>query len=607
MTAREFNRLLRRMGAAAMEQESSLVEVYRRALAAMGRYYVEQFEAQAVVASGDWIPPAGAPPFDSSGVLEAARLQREEAAEAIEKVLLAGLSAPAVAISFDPDRFRVFSPDLLDSLAQHADANFDAAGRETLGQVIRESFDAGLSVPHTANAMRERFSSLSKSAATMLARTDLISLANGGSYMAARQVFEGRSDVGKSWLNTHDARTRPTHVEAGGQVVPLDAPFRVGGFDLMYPGDPQGPPGEVINCRCTFTTTDAMTASAATREGEMAATEIVTGTRWRSVLVLEGVETDDGRLIDPGALDWRELPLTLMGMTETGPGGHEGAEVAGRIDAIARNSATNEVIGEGVFDAGEFGAEIARMVGDEVLRGVSVDLAIREYELRSQRTGQEVDPYEEPEDEDDRIIFAVTDASIMGATVCPFPAFADANIELIASGEGETFTHARVVMPFALIADEEALALEEGEQGIADGSLGETLRRLFADTATMGSTARGYHFGSQVPVQAFEAIYRDLIAGADLLAEQALAVGARPVVGLEEVVALRSFADGSDAVATFDMAATLRQQNELLLRSLNAAFVEAAAAEQPGVADVLSRRIERHQRWAVLLRGLMAA
>ena len=197
----------------------------------------------------------------------------------------------------------------------------------------------------------------------------------------------------------------------------------------------------------------ALSASAGTLTDEMAATEQSTGTRWRSVLVLEGVETDDGRLIVPGALEWRDLPLTLMGMTVTGPGGHEGAEVAGRIDTITRNDRTGEVIGEGVFDSGEFGAEITRMVGDEVLRGVSVDLAIREFEIRGEdgeALGDDADPFTE-----DRVIFAVTDASIMGATVCPFPAFADAHIELLASGGPDALIdRARFVFgPITLVAD----------------------------------------------------------------------------------------------------------------------------------------------------------
>ena len=37
--------------------------------------------------------------------------------------------------------------------------------------------------------------------------------------------------------------------------------------------------------------------------------------RWMSDIAFEGTATDDGRYILPGALDWRELPLTLMALT----------------------------------------------------------------------------------------------------------------------------------------------------------------------------------------------------------------------------------------------------------------------------------------------------
>ena len=35
--------------------------------------------------------------------------------------------------------------------------------------------------------------------------------------------------------------------EQNGVTVPIDQPFPNG---LMYPGDPSGSPGEIINCRC---------------------------------------------------------------------------------------------------------------------------------------------------------------------------------------------------------------------------------------------------------------------------------------------------------------------------------------------------------------------
>lgn len=55
------------------------------------------------------------------------------------------------------------------------------------------------------------------------------------------------SDVTKRWVATLDKRTRDHHLHMNGEVVAMDKPFSNG---LMFPGDPDGPPGEIINCRC---------------------------------------------------------------------------------------------------------------------------------------------------------------------------------------------------------------------------------------------------------------------------------------------------------------------------------------------------------------------
>jgi SPP1 gp7 family putative phage head morphogenesis protein len=54
----------------------------------------------------------------------------------------------------------------------------------------------------------------------------------------------------KEWLATMDDKTRPTHAEANGQIVPIDEPFQVGDAELMHPLDPSGPPEEICGCRC---------------------------------------------------------------------------------------------------------------------------------------------------------------------------------------------------------------------------------------------------------------------------------------------------------------------------------------------------------------------
>lgn len=92
--------------------------------------------------------------------------------------------------------------------------------------------------------------------AVTIARTEVIAANNAGALGSATAtagalgVPEGA--VVKEWMATGDDRTRASHAAAHTQqVMGLDTPFSVGGTSLDYPGDPGGPGGEVINCRCT--------------------------------------------------------------------------------------------------------------------------------------------------------------------------------------------------------------------------------------------------------------------------------------------------------------------------------------------------------------------
>jgi hypothetical protein len=90
--------------------------------------------------------------------------------------------------------------------------------------------------------------------ARTVARTETIGAVNAGLFRAAQLDAQARGDVApfKLWLATDDTRTRPTHRDAEGQRTLLSEPFVVGTARLMFPGDPRGPAGEVINCRCVL-------------------------------------------------------------------------------------------------------------------------------------------------------------------------------------------------------------------------------------------------------------------------------------------------------------------------------------------------------------------
>lgn len=60
------------------------------------------------------------------------------------------------------------------------------------------------------------------------------------------------------WVATLDARTRPEHGHADGQVREAGEPFDVGGEKLLFPGDKShGASGwNLYNCRCSKTIWD---------------------------------------------------------------------------------------------------------------------------------------------------------------------------------------------------------------------------------------------------------------------------------------------------------------------------------------------------------------
>jgi uncharacterized protein with gpF-like domain len=65
--------------------------------------------------------------------------------------------------------------------------------------------------------------------------------------------------LGLRWRSERDAQTRPSHRDADGQVVAIGQRFAVGMSSLRWPGDPLGPPDEVVNCRCVVVPTTDVT------------------------------------------------------------------------------------------------------------------------------------------------------------------------------------------------------------------------------------------------------------------------------------------------------------------------------------------------------------
>ena len=124
-----------------------------------------------------------------------------------------------------------------------------AYGKKQISASVTSSILQGKSIPRIAKDLQTRMPEMNKSSAIRTARTAVTGAQNAGrmdSYVAAEKMG---IKVRKEWLSTLDGRTRHSHAMLDGKVVDKDKKFENG---CMFPGDPNGPPWEVYNCRCTL-------------------------------------------------------------------------------------------------------------------------------------------------------------------------------------------------------------------------------------------------------------------------------------------------------------------------------------------------------------------
>ena len=127
-----------------------------------------------------------------------------------------------------------------------------AYGKRQISASVTSSILQGKSIHGIAKDLQTRMPEMNKSSAIRTARTAVTGAQNAGrmdSYVAAEKMG---IKLKKSWLATIDGRTRHEHALLDGQTVDTDKPFKVDGYELMFPGDPSGPAHLTYNCRCTL-------------------------------------------------------------------------------------------------------------------------------------------------------------------------------------------------------------------------------------------------------------------------------------------------------------------------------------------------------------------
>lgn len=255
----------------------------------------------------------------------------------------------------------------------------------------------------------------------------------------------------KIWVAHHDEKTRATHQAADGQRAPFSGTFTVGGVQLRFPGDPDGPADEVKNCRCHLRIVQRGIALENEQEIEMtltqeqiaaalsatltdagptvrivaAATEQSDDNMYRTFtdqpIALIGSPTSDGRMLSKNIeMSYRSFPLPLMWCKQSA-GGHDDAFTIGVIED-ARMVGTNIVASGYLLNTPE-----ADEAANENAHGVSnpsVDLAAAEYAYTDEN-GRELGEGElwDRMESGAPVVMTFTKAELIGTTLVSTPAF----------------------------------------------------------------------------------------------------------------------------------------------------------------------------------------
>ncbi len=141
---------------------------------------------------------------------------------------------------------------------------------------------------------------------------------------------------------------------------------------------------------------------------------------------------------------------------------------------------------------------------------------------------------------------------------------------------------------------------------IADG-----LSHLLADTYTLYLKTHNYHWNVVGPMfntlhLMFETQYNELALAVDEIAERIRALGVTAPGSYREYAALTSIQDDTDTPDAMTMIRRLVEGQETVVRTARSVFPAAEAANDEPTADLLTQRMQVHEKTAWMLRSLLA-
>lgn len=146
---------------------------------------------------------------------------------------------------------------------------------------------------------------------------------------------------------------------------------------------------------------------------------------------------------------------------------------------------------------------------------------------------------------------------------------------------------------------------EKSRQEIAQG-----LSRLLADTYTLYLKTHNFHWNVTGPMfqtlhLMFETQYTELATAVDLIAERIRALGFPAPGTYKEFTALSSISEEEGVPKAEDMIRKLVEGQEAVVRTARSIFPLVDQANDEPTADLLTQRMQVHEKTAWMLRSLL--
>lgn len=146
---------------------------------------------------------------------------------------------------------------------------------------------------------------------------------------------------------------------------------------------------------------------------------------------------------------------------------------------------------------------------------------------------------------------------------------------------------------------------EEQRRAIAEG-----LNRVLADTYTLYLKTHNFHWNVEGPLfntlhLMFETQYNELALAVDQIAERIRALGFRAPGSYREFAALATIQDAEGHPTALQMIGQLAKDQETVVRTARQVFPLVDAAQDEPSADLLTQRMQVHEKTAWMLRSLL--